>query len=86
MMSYVESNVRDGKRKTYRLALHQRDVDYRGGTLMQFDAFIMLSISHVKEMAVGPPKEAWSDWRTIRVVVDVLEGRDALRRCASLRR
>jgi hypothetical protein len=83
-MLYVESNVRDGKRGTYWPALRQRDVRYRGAILIQLDAFIMLS-SHAKEMVLGPPKKVWSDLRVVCVAVDVLEGRDAARRCASLR-
>jgi hypothetical protein len=85
-MVYVESNVRDGKRGTYGPALRQRDVRYWGAILMQLGAFIMLSVSHVKEMVSGPPKKVWSDLRVVCIVVDVLEGRDAARRCASLQR
>jgi hypothetical protein len=85
-MLYVESNIRDGKRGTYGPALGQRDVGYRGAILIQLDAFIMLSVSHVKETVSGPPKKVWSDLRVVCIVVDVLEGRDAARRCASLRR
>ena len=85
-MLYVESNVRDGKRETYRPALRQRDVDYCGAILMQLDAFIMLSISRVKQTVSGPPQNMWSDWRVVCIVLDALEGRDAARRCASLRK
>jgi hypothetical protein len=53
---------------------------------MQLDAFIMLSVSHVKEMVSGPPKKVWSDLCVVCIVVDALEGRDVGRRCASLRR
>jgi hypothetical protein len=85
-MLYVESNIRDGKRKTYGPALRQRDLGYRGAILMQLDAFIVLSVSHGKETVSGPPKKVWSDLRVVCVVVDVLDGRDAARRCACLRR
>jgi hypothetical protein len=74
------------KRGTYGAALGQRDVRYRGAILIQLNAFIMLSVSHVKETVSGPPKKVWSDLRVVCVAVDVLERRDAARRCASLRR
>jgi hypothetical protein len=85
-MLYVELNVRGGRKGTYGPALRQRDVRYRGAMLMQLDAFIMFSVSHVKETVSGPPKKVWSDLRVVCIVVDVLEGRDAARRCASLQR
>jgi hypothetical protein len=53
---------------------------------MQLDAFIMSSVSYVKETVSGPPKKVSSDLRVVCVVLDVLDGRDAARRCASLRR
>jgi hypothetical protein len=83
-MLYVESNVRDGKRGTYRPALRQRDVGYRGAILTQLDAFIVLSVSYGKESTSGPPKKMWLDLRVVCVVVDVLDGRDAARSCACL--
>jgi hypothetical protein len=83
-MLYVELNIRDGRRGTYGPALRQRDVCYRGAMLMQLDAFIMLSVSHEKETVSGPPKKVWSHLLVVCIVVDVLEGRDAARRCASM--
>jgi hypothetical protein len=39
----------ENKRRTHRCAPCQRDVNYSGATLTQPDAFIISSISHVKE-------------------------------------
>jgi hypothetical protein len=69
---------------THRLAPCQRDVDYCGATLMQFDAFVISSVSHVKEWVSGPLREARLGRRVGCIVVDVLVGRDAARGCASM--
>jgi hypothetical protein len=69
---------------THWLAPCQRDVDYCGATLMQFDAFVISSILHVKEWVSGPPQKARLDRRVGCIVVDALEGRDAARGCASM--
>jgi hypothetical protein len=57
---------------THRLALRQWHVDYRSVMLMQFEFFIISSISHVK--VSGPPQKARLDWRVVCIVLDVLEG------------
>jgi hypothetical protein len=74
------------KRRTHRLAPCKRDVDYCGATLMQFDAFVISSISHVKEWVSGPLKKARLGRRVGCIVVDALEGRDAARRYVCMRR
>ena len=69
---------------THPIALCQRDVDYCGVTFMQFDAFIMSSISHVKEWVSGPLQKAGLGQRVGCIVINTLEGRDAARGCASM--
>jgi hypothetical protein len=72
------------KRGTHWITLCQRDVDYCGATLMQFDTFIISSISHVKEWVSGPLQKARLGQGVGCIVVDALEGRDAARGCASM--
>jgi hypothetical protein len=69
---------------THRCAPCQRDVNYCGVMLMQFDAFVISSISRVKEWVSGPLQKAWLGRRIGCIVVDALEGRDAARGCASM--
>jgi hypothetical protein len=59
-------------KETHRFSPCQWDVDYCGTTLMQLDAFVMSSISRVKERVPDPLQKAWLGQHIACIVVVAL--------------